>query len=134
MDQGIRQLWLGSKFSPNLSEMVPEGPLNKMVPPTEDRGGGGGGMGIPVSSRTIGHMGFVHWKKLIEIMVWTSNYIHWYVWDVIGHSCPNFNGGLAKSALKLGREWVIIFIILWLIFIDIIHPCPKLIAGLANLC
>ena len=35
--------------------MIPEGPLNKMVPLTEDHGGGGGGGGCtgnPVSSRT----------------------------------------------------------------------------------
>ena len=41
--------------------MIPEGPLNKMVPLTEDHGGGGVGgcTGTPVSSRTnclgLGH-------------------------------------------------------------------------------
>ena len=44
-----------SFFSGNIGNMIPQGPLNKMVPLIEDRGGGGGGggsMGTPVSSRT----------------------------------------------------------------------------------
>ena len=32
-------------FSGNIANMIPEGPLNKMVPLTEDHGGGGGGGG-----------------------------------------------------------------------------------------
>ena len=39
-------------FSGNIANMIPEGPLNKMVPLTEDHGGGGGCTGTPVSSRT----------------------------------------------------------------------------------
>ena len=35
-----------SFFSGNIANMIPEGPLNKMVPPTEVRGGGGGGGGV----------------------------------------------------------------------------------------
>ena len=35
-----------SYFSGTIANMIPEGPLNKMVPPTEDHGGGGGGMGV----------------------------------------------------------------------------------------
>ena len=31
-----------SFFSGNIANMIPEGPLNKMVPLTEDHGGGGG--------------------------------------------------------------------------------------------
>ena len=31
-----------SFFSGNIAYMIPEGPLNKMVPLTEDHGGGGG--------------------------------------------------------------------------------------------
>ena len=38
-------------FSGNIANMIPESLLNKMVPLTEDRGGGGL-MGTPVSSRT----------------------------------------------------------------------------------
>ena len=38
-------------FSGNIANMIPEGPLNKMVPLTEDHLGGC--MGTPVSSRTI---------------------------------------------------------------------------------
>ena len=33
-------------FSGNIANMIPEGPLNKMVPLTEDHGGGGGGGGV----------------------------------------------------------------------------------------
>ena len=40
-------------FSDNIANMIPEGPLNKIVPLTEDHGGGGGCMGTPVSSQTI---------------------------------------------------------------------------------
>ena len=36
-------------FSGNIANMIPEGPLNKMVPLMEDHGGC---MGTPVSSRT----------------------------------------------------------------------------------
>ena len=32
-------------FSGNIANMIPEGPLNKMVPLTQDHGGGGGGGG-----------------------------------------------------------------------------------------
>ena len=32
-------------FSGNIANMIVEGSLNKMVPLTEDHGGGGGGMG-----------------------------------------------------------------------------------------
>ena len=32
-----------SFFSGNITNMIPEGSLNKMVPLTEDHGGGGGG-------------------------------------------------------------------------------------------
>ena len=35
-----------SFFSGNIANMIPEGPLNKMVPLTEDHGGGGGGGGV----------------------------------------------------------------------------------------
>ena len=34
-----------SFFSGNIASMIPEGPLNKMVPLTEDHGGGVGGGG-----------------------------------------------------------------------------------------
>ena len=30
-------------------------------------------------------------------MAWVSNYIIRKQWDVISHTCPNFNGGLTKS-------------------------------------
>ena len=32
-------------FSGNITNMIPEGPLNKMLPLMEDHGGGGGGGG-----------------------------------------------------------------------------------------
>ena len=32
-------------FSGNIANMIPEGPLNEMVPLSEDHGGGGGGGG-----------------------------------------------------------------------------------------
>ena len=35
-----------SFFSGNIANMIPESPLNKMVPLTEDHGGGGGGGGV----------------------------------------------------------------------------------------
>ena len=36
-----------SYFSGNIANMIPESPLNKMVPLTEDHGGGGGVHGDP---------------------------------------------------------------------------------------
>ena len=37
-----------------------------------------------------------------KIKKWFSNYFHGFIWDVITHPCPNFNGGLIKPPLKLG--------------------------------
>ena len=45
--------------------------------------------------------------RLSRIKAWISNYIPSFVWDVITHPCPNFNGSLAKLPLKLGHGWVI---------------------------
>ena len=72
-------------FSGNIANMIPEGPLNKMIPLTEDQvvvvvvvvgggggggwwwwggGGGGGSRGTPVSSWTSGRTGRqVHQKQ-----------------------------------------------------------------------
>ena len=35
------------------------------------------------------------------LKTWTRNYIHCFLYDVITHPCPNFNGGLTKPPLKL---------------------------------
>ena len=45
---------------------------------------------------------------LTVIGAWISlNNIHTFLWDVITHPCPNFNGSLVKLPLKLGHGWVI---------------------------
>ena len=36
-----------------------------------------------------------------------SNHIYSFIWNVITHPCPNFNGSLTKSPLKLRHVWVI---------------------------
>ena len=38
-----------------------------------------------------------------EIRTWISNCIHTTQWDVICHQYPNYNSGLTKPPLKLGR-------------------------------
>ena len=45
-----------SFFSGNIANMIPEGPLNKMVPLTEDHGGGGRGAGEPTIALHHGHI------------------------------------------------------------------------------
>ena len=41
-------------------------------------------------------------KRLMD-----SNNIHHFLWDIITHPCPNFNGGLVKPPLMLGHGWLI---------------------------
>ena len=67
----IITLWIS-----NIANMISEGPLNKMVPLTEDHGGGGC-TGTPVSSRT---------NKVSR--VGTSNDIPHILWDIITCPCP----------------------------------------------
>ena len=38
-----------------------------------------------------------------DIKAWISNQIQCFMWDVITHLCPNFNGGLGTPPLKLGH-------------------------------
>ena len=61
-----------------------------------------------VSYKTTGltYKEAVYWQKLTKIMAWIGNSIHEFLWDVITHQCPIFNGGLAKPPLKLGHGWV----------------------------
>ena len=40
--------------------------------------------------------------KLTEIRAWISDYTNGFMWDVITHPCPNFNGALSKPSLELG--------------------------------
>ena len=42
-------------------------------------------------------------ERLPQIKTWMINHIDGFVWDVITHPCPNFNGGLTKPPLKLGH-------------------------------
>ena len=42
-------------FSGNIANMIPEGPLNKMIPLTEDHGGGGGGGGGVLQGPPLAH-------------------------------------------------------------------------------
>ena len=51
-----------SFFSGNIANMIPEGPLNKMVPLKEDRGGGGGGGGGGARGPPLAH-GLKHLMK-----------------------------------------------------------------------
>ena len=46
---------------------------------------------------------------LRQIMALIRNYIRCCMWDVISHSFANFDGGSAKSSLKLGHGWVLTF-------------------------
>ena len=48
-------------------------------------------------------------QTLTQIVTWIDNMIHCFPRDVITHPCPNINGGLAKSLMKSGLEWVITF-------------------------
>ena len=41
-------------------------------------------------------------KRLME-----SNNLHHFLWDIITHPCPNFNGGLVKPPLMLGHGWLL---------------------------
>ena len=54
---------------------------------------------------------FRHTALYVNIIkwAWTTDNIHTTLWDVITHTCPNFNDGLAKLPLKLRHGWVITF-------------------------
>ena len=54
--------------------MIPESPLNKMVPLTEDQGGGGGGGGGGVSSRT---------KVLCMLCMFYIKYMHTMIIEIL---------------------------------------------------
>ena len=54
-------------------------------------------------------------------MIWISNNIPTFIWGATTQSCPNFNSGLAKPALKLGHGWVIT--VLHEIDTNIFYPC-----------
>ena len=56
-----------------------------------------------------------------DVASWISNYIYTFMWDVITHPCPNFNGSLANPPQKLDHGWAIIsHNFKW----DVItHPC-----------
>ena len=43
-----------------------------------------------------------HW--LIKVKTWTSNYIYSFLWNVITHPCPNFDGSLTKPLLSYGMN------------------------------
>ena len=45
----------------------------------------------------------------IRIRLYINDYIHVKQWDVIIHSCPNFNGALVIPSLKLGSGSVITY-------------------------
>ena len=64
-------------FSGNIANVIPEDPLNKMVPLTEDHGGGGEGEGgghTPVSSRTAPY------DLNIQISERYRNLVIWFEW------------------------------------------------------
>ena len=56
-----------------------------------------------------------------------NNYNNGFIWGVNTYLCPNFNDGIAESPLKLGHEWTCTS------HSFIIYPCPKPVAGSANL-
>ena len=64
-----------------------------------------------------------------QALTTVDNYIQWsYMWDVINHPRPTFNGGLAKPLLKLDMNdhFHPLF------FVDVItYPCPNPDAGFA---
>ena len=35
---------------------------------------------------------------------WISNYVHYFIWDVVTHSYHNFDDGLTKRPLKSGMD------------------------------
>ena len=43
---------------------------------------------------------------LTEIREWMSNYIHSFIFDVIIHPCPNFEGGLTNETAVEVRAWL----------------------------
>ena len=55
-------------------------------------------------------------------MTWISNYIHIWIWDVITHPCPNFNGSLTAIEVRVWMSNYIPHIIM-----DVItYPCHNL--------
>ena len=36
-----------------------------------------------------------YWQRSIEIIAWISNDIHGFMWEIVTHPCPNFNGSLS---------------------------------------
>ena len=48
------------------------------------------------------------YTRMFDYLV-TVSFREWmndcFLWDVITHPCPNFNGSLAKLPLKLGHGW-----------------------------
>ena len=73
---------------------------------------------------------FVANKQINSIRSRISNYIHNSIWDVNVHPCPNFNGGLTKPPLTLGRGWMAAPP---LFYVDVItYPRPHPDADFAN--
>ena len=70
-----------------------------------------------------------------HLMTWfsgdyISNYIHCFVWDVIGHPCPTVNGGSTTPTLKLRHRWINTS---YFFHVDgITYLCPDPNVGLAN--
>ena len=54
-----------------------------------------------------GYRGPFYWQKLTGIVTVISDNIHSFLWDVINHPCPIFNGSLVKPQLKLQHVLVI---------------------------
>ena len=61
-------------------------------------------------------------------MEWISNYSHGFLWDLITHPWPHFNGVTAVGGLAWRSNLIPLF------YVNMItYPCTKLDAGLANL-
>ena len=44
-----------------------------------------------------------------KFWAWIDNYTRNELWNLIAHTCPNFNGGFGKPPLKLGHVWAITY-------------------------
>ena len=55
-------------------------------------------------------IGLSYWQRYWDEDM-DENHIHCFVWHVINHTYPGFNGCSAKTQLKLGHGWVITLVL-----------------------
>ena len=92
-------------FSGSIANMIPEGPLNKMVPLTEDHGGGGGGGRAPTLAQgliamvTICYMNKPRvWLMHILYLPLVINFIR-YLWMKTGDAGMYYRGLYSETRI-----------------------------------